>query len=344
MKDTAAASMYLAAMTLVLCLGQASCGGPQNSNATPQVPSTPSPIQGQTPGQSPSQSPGQSPTQQSDFENQRRHAEQQTRPNLERQRQSAEQQAQSSLDTDAVAAIAETRNALAAIAANQPSEALSAIERATGKVNVLLARNPAAAIIPVSYEVEIVDTAPDDIKEIQNISRAAEAAFSAKDYPAARVLLDSLTSEIRTRTYNLPLARYPVALTEAAHLLDQQKTQEAGAVLLTALNTLVIVDRIIPLPLVAAQEAVDAAQSIKDKDKDAASMLLDMAKLELQKGRELGYYTASDPQFTALNQAISDLQTQLKGGRDTTSVFSALKEKLAAFFKGLVEKARQGRG
>jgi hypothetical protein len=339
MKDTAA-SMSFAAIALALCMGQVSCVGPQNSNATPPASSTPSPMQGQTPGQSPSQSPAQ----QSDFENQRRQSEQQTRPNLERQRQSAEQQAQSSLDADAVAVIAETRNALAAIAANQPNEALSAIERATGKVNVLLARNPAAAIIPVSYEVEVIDTAPDDIKEIQNVSRAAESAFSAKDYPAARVLLESLASEIRTRTYNLPLASYPVALTEAARLLGQQRMQEAAAVLLTALNTLVVVDRIIPLPLVAAQEAVDAAQAIKDKDKDAASKLLDMAKLELQKGTELGYYTTSDPQYTALNQAISDLQTQLKGGGDTTSVFSALKEKMAAFFKGLSEKIRRGRG
>jgi hypothetical protein len=120
--------------------------------------------------------------------------------------------------------------------------------------------------------------------------------------------------------------------------------QEAAAVLLTALNTLVIVDRVTPLPLVAAQEAVDAAQAIKDKDKDAASKLLDMAKLELQRGRELGYYSASEPQFTALNQAITDLQTQMKGGGDTTSVFSALKEKLAAFFKGLTEKTRRGGG
>jgi outer membrane protein OmpA-like peptidoglycan-associated protein len=340
MKDTAAVSMSLAALTLALCLGQASCGGPKNSNTTPQASSTPSPVQSQTPGAS----PGQSPAQQSDVENQRRQAEQQTRPNIERQRRSAEQQAQSSLDADAVAVIAETRNALAAIAANQPDQALSAIERATGKVNVLLARNPAAAIIPVSFEVELIDTAPDDIKEIQNISRAAEAACSAKDYPTARVLLEGLTSEIRTRTYNLPLARYPIALTEAARLLGQQKMQEAAAVLLTALNTLVIVDRVTPLPLVAAQEAVDAAQAIKDKDKDAASKLLDMAKLELQRGRELGYYSASEPQFTALNQAITDLQTQMKGGGDTTSVFSALKEKLAAFFKGLTEKTRRGGG
>jgi hypothetical protein len=240
--------------------------------------------------------------------------------------------------------IAETRNALAAIAANQPDQALSAIERATGKVNVLLARNPAAAIIPVSFEVEVIDTAPEDIKEIQNVTKAAASAFSAKDYPTARVLLEGLASEIRTRTYNLPLATYPTALTEAARLLGQQQMQEAATVLLTALNTLVIVDRIIPLPLVAAQRAIDAAQTIMDKDKDAASKLLDTAKLELQRGVELGYYTSSDPQFTALNQAISDLQTQLKGGGDTTSIFSSLKEKLATFFKGLSEKARRGRG
>ncbi|MGC2402164.1 MAG: YfdX family protein, partial [Acidobacteriaceae bacterium] len=66
-------------------------------------------------------------------------------------------------------------------------------------------------------------------------------------------LLYGLTSEIRVRTYNLPLATYPLALTEAARLLDQQKNQDANTVLLTALNTLAIIDRVTPLPLVLAR-------------------------------------------------------------------------------------------
>jgi YfdX protein len=74
------------------------------------------------------------------------------------------------------------------------------------------------------------------------------AAVGAKDYPTARVILYSLTREIRSRTFNLPLATYPDALKEAARLLDEKENQEASNVLLTALNTLVVVDKVTPLP------------------------------------------------------------------------------------------------
>ena len=80
----------------------------------------------------------------SDVEKQKQEAEQQVRPEVEQQRKSAEDQARKSLDQEAVAAIDETTNAIKAIADNKTDEALAAIERATGKINVLLARNPAA--------------------------------------------------------------------------------------------------------------------------------------------------------------------------------------------------------
>ncbi|WP_437276786.1 hypothetical protein WME90_36865 [Sorangium sp. So ce375] len=43
-------------------------------------------------------------------------------------------------DQEAVAAIAETRNALKAIAEDKRDDAVAALERATGKVSILLAR------------------------------------------------------------------------------------------------------------------------------------------------------------------------------------------------------------
>src|SRR6202011_723791 len=95
---------------------------------------------------------------------------------------------------------------------------LAAIERATGKINVLLARNPATAIIPVSVNVAIIDAAPHDVKLIKDHGQYASTAVAAKDYPAARVLLAALTSEIRVRTYNLPLATDPEALKAARRL------------------------------------------------------------------------------------------------------------------------------
>jgi hypothetical protein len=56
--------------------------------------------------------------------------------------------------------------------------------------------------------VEVIDTAPHDIKIIRELARQVSTAVAAKDYPAARVVLDASTSEIRVRTFSLPLGTY----------------------------------------------------------------------------------------------------------------------------------------
>jgi hypothetical protein len=256
----------------------------------------------------------------------------QAQPNIEQQRQEQQQQADKSLDRDAMAAIEETQNALKAIDANKPDDARSAIERATGKISILTARKPATGLLPVDASVQVIDTAPLDIKEIRRIGKAAENATDDKDYPAARALLQGLISEIRLRTYNLPLASYPLALREAARLMDEKKPEEAKATLLTALHTLVVIDRVTPLPLLTAQVAISQAQEQRDKDKSQAESLLAVAKHELACAKELGY-AGKDPEYVALNQAVEDVQKQLKSGNDVTSAFARLKDGVASFFK-----------
>lgn len=253
-------------------------------------------------------------------------------PEIEQRRQQAEQQAQGTVDQDAVAAIHETQNAMKAIANGKTTEALAAIERATGKINILVGRKPAAALLPVRVDVEAIDLAPIDVQAIAAVGDAAQTAVGDKDYPAARALLESLTSEIRVRTFNLPLATYPAAMRQAARLLDQQKTAEANAILALALDTLVVVDHVEPIPLVVAEAAIDAANIERDKDKDAAQNLITTAKLEIERARRLGY-AGNDPEYVALNDAIAELQKQVEGNQATASAFSRLKDKVASFFK-----------
>ena len=251
-------------------------------------------------------------------------------PEINKERQAAEQQAKSSLNQEAISAITSTKQAIDAINANQTDQALAAIEQATGKINVLLARNPSTALIPVSAEVRIIDTAPADIGKIRDIAADASWAVEGKNFPAARVLLDQLMSEIRVRTYNLPLATYPTALQEAARLLDQKKTTEAANVLQTALSTLVAVDKVTPIPLVVAREAINEAQTEGKQDKDKGETLLQVAKTELQRARELGY-AGKDQEYTALNNEISNLEKQLSSNGDTNSLYARLKERLSSF-------------
>jgi murein L,D-transpeptidase YcbB/YkuD len=270
-----------------------------------------------------------------DLEQQRRQADQRMRPEVETQRREAQQIAATTLDDEAIAAIQQTERALTAIAEGRIEEALAAIEQATGKINILLSRNPATALIPVNVQVNVIDTAPQSISDIVLLRDAADAALEINDLPAARTLLDSLRSEIRVRSYNLPLATYPVALQRAARLLDQKNTGEAGTVLLIALNTLAVIDQVTPLPLLLAREAVNQAQATNDKD--VAQKLLEAADDQLVRLMELGY-TPDNSEYSALRDEIKNLRKQLKGNEDTTSLFSRIKEKLASLTRRQSER------
>lgn len=101
---------------------------------------------------------------------------------------------------------------------------------------------------------------------------------------------------------------------------------------MTALNTLVIVDRAVPIPLLAAREAIDQAQAKAQKDKASAQKLLETARGQLIRAMALGY-AGKDPEYKALNDQIASLEKQLKGNEDVTATLARLKEKFAAFFK-----------
>jgi YfdX protein len=259
-------------------------------------------------------------------------AQAQSHPGIEKQRQQTEQNARNGLDREAILAIEETIRAVRALEANQATEALAAIERASGKLDILLARNPDTALIPVDAEVVVIDLAPQDNDQIMDLGGAASIAVDAMDFPDARSILRSLMSEIRTRTYNLPLATYPTALRDAARLLDQKKAREANAVLLTALGTLVATDRVQPIPLLLAGEAIAQAQIASEKDKTAAQNLVETARQQLDRSRYLGY-AGKDPEYKSLQTEIKNLEKQLKANQDGESVFAKLKEKLDRFIK-----------
>lgn len=259
-------------------------------------------------------------------------------PDVEKQRDEQKQQAQGNLNLDAVAAIDETQKAIDAIASGNKDKAMSAIEDATGKINILLARNPSTALLPVDVTVDVTDVAPLDDTDVKRLVAAAEAAVALHDFPAGRILLYHLTSELRVRTFNLPLATYPDALKQAARLLDEGKNSDASGTLQTALNTLVVIDHVTAIPLILAQAAVASAQDVQQSDRATAQVLLTTASNQLKRCEELGYISSDSPDYKSLNKEISDLQKQLKGTADTASLFERLKADIADILKKLSGK------
>ena len=271
-------------------------------------------------------------------------AQAEARPNIESQREQEHAKAETSLDREAVAAIAETEKALAAVAKKDKKEALSAMERATGKLNILLARNQKTALIPVSFEVEVADNAPVDPKAIDGLADLTRSALKERHFGSARALLDTLRSEIRVRTYNLPLGTYPAALTTAARLMEDGKHAEATKVLAAALNTLVIVDKSTSIPLLevegALKHADEAAQKTDEKEKAQASAHLAAAKVALSRGEALGQI--DDKSGKDFRKQLDDVERKLKGKEATSSAFAKLREEIASIFRKQAQTENRG--
>ena len=242
----------------------------------------------------------------------------------ERQRAEAETAAEGALDAEAIAVLAETDRAIARIAAGDRPGALAALEAAAGKAQILVGRNPANALIPASAEVHVIDSAPADEDRIERMRRSLQLSVIADDLPKARLILDSLRSEIRVRTYHIPLGTYPAALAQAAALLDQQKNAEAADVLARARSTLVMIDEVTPLPLVVAQTAVDAAKA--DKDAQRRAQHLTAAREALERTEDLGY--GDKDTRKALLAEIRSLEGGAKSGSDIEAALERMQTRL----------------
>src|SRR5579883_1527111 len=86
---------------------------------------------------------------------------------IDNERQKATDEAERCLDREAVSAIEETRNAINAIEEGNTQEAIAALERAIGKLDILVARYPELGLVPVMTQVSIIDVAPLDLHVIE---------------------------------------------------------------------------------------------------------------------------------------------------------------------------------
>lgn len=217
---------------------------------------------------------------------------------------------------DAVTALQETENALIAIDQNKQKEAIAALERATGKLEILLARTPTLALAPVDVTAVTYDVLG-DVKDVEALREQAEEAIEQGRLQEARRLIGDLASETVVSTSNLPLATYPAAIKSAAALLAEGKPQEAKAVLQTALGTIVVRETIAPLPLARAQAAIGQARSLSEKANRSATenarlrSLLATAREQVRLGQALGYATKRD--MDGLIEAIDEIEEKTGG-------------------------------
>jgi YfdX protein len=252
---------------------------------------------------------------------------------VEQEKSKAEEKAEDTLVSEAQEAVQETQKAIASIEKGNKQDALKALELATGKLDLVLARQPELGFVPLESKVDIISLAPSDLDAVKKIRKQVKQAIRKDELVKARALLDNLASELRITTVNLPLATYPVAMQEAAQLLDRDEFEQAKGILQTALSTLFVAEKQSPLPAIKAKALIDEADSLIQIDghEEIVQSLLAEARNELKLAEELGYGDR-DREYALLDDAIKNIKQQITAGDRAEIAFSNLKDKLGSFF------------
>ncbi len=230
----------------------------------------------------------------------------------------------------AVEAVALTQKVLVDLNKKDTKSAIKDLEDAIGKLEVVLASEKAPKFLPVDTSMRAIEYLG-DVKNIKKNIKIVENLLDDGKVQEARVLLNTLRSEIDVISVNLPVSSYPDALKLAAKYLHDDKIDEAQAVLTTALGTLVEDIVVIPIPILKADALIKAASKIAKTDKDQALKHLSQAKSELEKAKALGYTSKSDITYKALEKAIEKTEKEVKGKNKAEKLFDELIEKLKSF-------------
>jgi hypothetical protein len=240
------------------------------------------------------------------------------------------------LMADATSAIQETQTALRFLDNGNTKGALAALERATGKLDVILARDPTLELAPAGVAVVTYDV-QGGLDAVNQIRKQVQSFIDAGQLQEARHLLKNLASETVISVTNIPLATYPEAIKAAVKLLDQDKKEEAKRMLQAALNTQVVTDTIIPLPVVKAQDALKNAESVAEKkdrtkeENDRLKASMDQARRQLEFAQALGYGTKKD--FDKMYEELREIQAKTADNKFGTGWFSNIKTSIADFLK-----------
>jgi len=238
--------------------------------------------------------------------------------------------------------VAETQKVINWIDKKKSKEAREEMAKLIGNLEILITKDPEVSLVPLSIEYAANDVVI-DIETAKQIVKDAKFAMKKGYYQTAKELLDGLTSEYNIATTYLPVGTYPEAMKLASAKLDENKNDEAKEILLQALNTLVIKEDIIPMPLLKAEQYLSvAATTMEGTDKtkkEIANILLDNADYQLKLAEVMGY-GKKDKEFKEFAKAIKSLKKAIDKDEETKGLFDDLSKKMKDFKERLISKKK----
>jgi hypothetical protein len=248
------------------------------------------------------------------------------------QTQAQTEERRKTLMADATAALAETHRALALLDAGKKKEALAALERASGKLDISLARDSTMKLAPTGVSVLTTDLQGGPAAA-RKLRQQAQDLLNDGRIQEARLLLRNLASETVISVANLPLATYPAAIKDAVEAIDATRIEGAKTIVQSALDTQVLTQTTIPLPVVYAQESLREAETLsekKDRTADENARLkaaLDKAREHLEFAQILGYGTQKD--FEKMYQQLAEVQEKTSDNKAEAGLYAKLKASIS---------------
>lgn len=236
---------------------------------------------------------------------------------------------------EAVSALSLTKSALAALDGKDTARALATLAEVTGKLELIVAREPTLALAGVDVRTIVHDLFA-NTETIEAMTDEALDALKHGEVQQARHVLALLASEIVITVTSIPLASYPAAVKAVVPLIDQGKIEEAKAALQSALSTLVEERSVLPLPVLRAKLLLKRAEPlVEDGQRSEASnerleTLLNEARQQLEMAELLGYGKRKD--FELLYAELKKIKEKTGGGGCGKGWLDEVKAKLSRLF------------
>lgn len=237
---------------------------------------------------------------------------------------------------EAIAALRESETALEALDEGDTEAALEALAIVAGKLQIVVGREPSLALAPVDVSVTRRDILAGDPDTIRAMREEIEEVMEDGSIQEARLMLRDFGSELVIEVLNIPLETYPAAIRRVAGLIDDGETAAAKAALTRALNTLIVTESIIALPVLRAESMLEQAQALANKDeptdeehKQLAELLADV-ETELALTEAFGY-AEETRSYDALMADLRKLRKKADSGEDTRELFGAIRERFGTW-------------
>jgi len=238
---------------------------------------------------------------------------------------------------EAVKVLEQTNVALQQLNAGEKQKALDTMALIVGKLELIVAQHPDLVLAPVDVQVVVHDYVGDK-KAVKSISKEARELLKDGQVQQARYLLKDLASEIVVRTTNLPLLTYPALMESVVPMIDQGDVVHAQALLQQSLSTVVVVDDILPLPVLRAEALLaEAAILAEDGERDERAnemlaSLLQEASEQLEWAEILGY--GDEKSFEALYKSITQIEDKTEDGGQEKGLFEELQSRITKLLRG----------